>query len=217
MIRIVTAPEPREFNELVREPGKRAILEMTGQPAPLRRGRKRKITATSVNNIKPSHLPDYWTKILPQLAQMYGSVCVYYGIKLRDAISTGTVDHFLPKSTHGDQAYEWSNYRFASLKANIRKGDTQGIIDPFEITGDWFQIELAGFQVIASKDPEIAQDANLYNRINFTIDLLQLNEQSQINMRSELYTLYKNKDISEAVLKQWYPVFAYELMRQGLL
>ena len=50
----------------------------------------------------------------------------------------GRVDHFYPKSVRPDMAYEWSNFRLASLKLNCRKREFQDVLDPFTIEPGWF-------------------------------------------------------------------------------
>ena len=41
-------------------------------------------------------------------------------------------------------AYEWNNYRYVSARFNSRKG-TQTIVDPFELSSDWFLLDFTLF------------------------------------------------------------------------
>ena len=46
---------------------------------------------------------------------------------------TGTIDHFRPKSKYPKLAFVWSNYRLAGQAINMRKGDSEDVVDPFTV------------------------------------------------------------------------------------
>ncbi|MGN0874366.1 MAG: hypothetical protein ACI4OZ_04165 [Akkermansia sp.] len=56
------------------------------------------------------------------------------------------MDHFLPKSRHPDQCYEWSNYRLSSFHINSVKNNAENISDPFTLPDNAFRLT-AGMKV----------------------------------------------------------------------
>jgi hypothetical protein len=49
------------------------------------------------------------------------------------------IDHFRDKVGWPDLAYEWSNYRTAAPYLNAKKSGRK-VLDPFKITGAWFEV-----------------------------------------------------------------------------
>jgi hypothetical protein len=73
MIRVTPAPEPPEFDPLVRQPGLDAIAEMVGEkPARTRPGPRRKKVADHREEIPARAYPDFWCDVLPQLGRLAG-------------------------------------------------------------------------------------------------------------------------------------------------
>ena len=150
MIPVLQQPEPAGFDARVRQPGLQYLN-------------------TAASSAKPSsRLPTFWQSINNELHGAYGGICAYTCMYL---VGTGSVDHFLPKKTNPRLAYEWSNYRLSSGRANSRKGNHTGILDPFHIRSQWFELTFPACLVVPggnlpqSRLPEATR----------TIDLLKLN------------------------------------------
>lgn len=140
MIPVVEAPEPAEFDDTVRQPGLLALQELREPTKAARRpGPKRK------------HTPDLWTRALPWMRDAYKRTCAFLGLYIHRGSGRDTVDHFIPRNGprgNLDLAYEWSNFRYASLDVNRLKG-TQPFVDPFTIQEGWFGLDLMTFEVFA--------------------------------------------------------------------
>lgn len=63
MIHVTPAPEPSDFDAVVRQPGLRAIAEMVGETPPRSAGRRHKKIAERREDIPSAKLPDYWAII----------------------------------------------------------------------------------------------------------------------------------------------------------
>lgn len=121
MIRVERAEEPDGFDRACRRPG-RAWL---ASPA----GRSWRRTG------KPA-MPGYWKAFEPDLYAAFEGRCGYAAMYIPPPAQ---VDHFHDKSARPDLAYEWANYRAAAPYLNTKKAG-RGVLDPFEITGDWFEV-----------------------------------------------------------------------------
>ncbi len=213
MIRVAPAPEPARFDLDVRQKGLSALSEMVGEGATVKRpGPKRKARYTSREAIPSDEMPPYWTEVLDDLLRLYGRLCSYTALYIHEETGDPSVDHFVPKSRSWDRAYEWSNYRLACGLVNGRKGAFERILDPFEI-GDWFELELVGYQV----RPRVALDERTAKRVQDTIDDLSLNGSGCRQARERYATLYSAHDLSFALLTSWAPFVALELRRQDRL
>lgn len=226
MIRVEPAPEPPNFDACVRQPGRAAIAELIGEERHKpRSGPKREVllftegankgqAITDPNAIPPGKLLSYWTRILPELAEAYGRICAYLCVYIERGTATPTVDHFLPKSKNVELAYEWSNYRLASALMNGRKGNSDGLVDPFEVEDGWLELECYGFQVLIA--PSIAPESTLYQGLKYTIDtVLKLNDAECRALRESYAQAYWDGHISWHYLSKRAPFVARELMRQG--
>ncbi len=210
MIRVEQAPEPADFDSKVRQPGLRAIAELVGDPTlPKRPGRKRAVVATSREAIPVDKFPALWIKALPELLEAYGRVCAYMSFYIEPVTGAASVDHMLPKSLHWQEVYEWCNYRLACARMNSRKNDYRDVLDPFEIEGDWFRIELVGYQVI----PAAQLPADIEAQVQATIDRLKLNDYECLKLREAYATAYQQGDISQHFLRQRAPFLAREIER----
>jgi hypothetical protein len=124
-----------------------------------------------------------------------------------------SVDHFQPKSTYPNLAYEWSNYRLAHQKINSYKGDKTGILDPFHIQPGWFILDFANSHV----KPNPATNHATQAAVQHTITVLRLNtDDALVQMRFSLVRNYSKNFITMDFLDGHYPFIAEELKRQGV-
>lgn len=211
MIRVQQAPEPEDFDSQVRQPGRRAIAEMTGATGlSKRRGRRRAVIAVSPDEIPAEKFPPVWTEALPELLERYGRVCAYMSFYLERVTGAASVDHMLPKSTDWRETYEWRNYRLACSLMNTRKNAYRDVLDPFEIEDGWFRLELVGYQVIPA--PELPPD--IRENVQATIDRLKLNEYECLKLREEYAEDFYRGDISQDRLRRRAPFLAREIERE---
>ena len=123
-----------------------------------------------------------------------------------------SVDHYKPKQSYPELAYEWSNYRFASGRMNGRKREFDDVLDPFEIEDGWFCLDFVFFTV----KPNPFLDVNLQNKILQTIDRLKLNDtlckKSRQNDWNEFLTL--DSETGLIYLRKYSPFLAVEYLRQ---
>jgi hypothetical protein len=230
LIRVIRALEPADFDAKVRQPGYRAIAEMTGQtPCPPRTagkrfeqcmkqvvqtdGTKTRVLITDPAELPSSALPSYWTNSIDDLMDAYHEVCAYSCFRIHRVTGTPSVDHMAPKSGAWNRVYGWENYRLAALLLNARKKDFSDVLDPFEIQDDWFELDLVGFQVRARhglKDPVRTQ-------VEGTIKRLGLNKKVFRDKREENALDYLEGDVSLGILERESPFVAKELRRQGRL
>ena len=125
----------------------------------------------------------------------------------------GSVDHFLPKTTHPHLAYEWGNFRLASGRVNGSKGNLTGILDPFQIQDDWFYMDVPA--CLLRPNPALAKP--LKNQISDTINSLRLNQDdSYVQERCNILMDYARGDVSIGFLERRYPFLAKEIKRQSL-
>lgn len=194
MIRIDQKPEPPEFHVQVGRPGA-LFLERCGAP-----------TSRQWKN------HSYWRKVLPQLRDAFDSICAYSSEFIPDITGVDTVEHFLPKAEHPDQAYRWTNYRLVCLRMNGRKG-TRRILDPFVIRNAWFVLQFPSLQVLLGPDiPEA-----LLPTANETISVLGLNDETSIRSRERWVRNYCQRHITAAFLQRNAPFIHMELQRQELI
>ncbi len=102
-------------------------------------------------------------------------------------------------------AYEWSNYLCISGWMNSKKKDHVGILDPFQLHDDWFEIILPSLQLrITENIPDEIRPA-----AEFTIKKLQLDQGERIiRLRSAWYDLYRTGLLSIDVLHKFAPLIA---------
>lgn len=106
--------------------------------------------------------------------------------------NSSSVEHFVPKSIAPKLAYEWSNYRLASRKANTDRGDKY-VLDPFEVDDEWFVLDL--FSGVLSANPSL--ECVLKEKVEQTIGNLKLNSRYWKNIRIRHFERF-NKDFTEA-------------------
>jgi 5-methylcytosine-specific restriction endonuclease McrA len=195
MIPVQQQPEPEDFSERVRRPGK-AFLRRVPHPTNKQwRGR------------------EYWRRALPDMRIAYKCVCAYCAHWISSATEGHTIDHFVPKAGHPGLAYEWSNFRYVALKFNARKG-TRSILDPFRLEPNWFILDFDSFLV--KPNPDLRSDQR--TAVQRTIDILKLNDDEDcVELRQYCVEWLLNGEISFAHLQRTAPFIAYELERQGLV
>ena len=211
MIRVSLPKEPAHFEKEVREPGRRLLMELRGDAhAPRRRGPRRKPVAKITSDM----LEDYWTRCLDDLAEAFHHVCAYSCFRIDPITGARTVDHFKPKQNpkHHDLAYEWTNYRYASLTMNRRKGEDEGVCDPFEVEDGWFEVNLATFALRATS--HLPDDIRA--RVIHTIELLGLDRQEMRARREAAYELYQQDKTRDGWrrMEEDCPLLAREYRRQ---
>lgn len=208
MIRVEPADEPASFDDGIRQPGSLALREIAGDPSvPQRTGPKRK------------HLPQLWTHALPAMRLLYRRTCAYLALHIHRGTGRDTVDHFIACATDRSLAYEWSNFRYASLDANRLKG-TRPFLDPFKVEDSWFQLNLSTFEVEARIT---IPDAD---RTAWTNTLKVLNEPTFCAAREWYHERYFGRKLDPfdpdapmplSDLLAHAPFIARELRRQGRL
>lgn len=152
----------------------------------------------------------YWRRCLDDLEVAFGGVCAYACIRIHPVTGARTVDHFIPKSRDPLRAYSWSNYRYASLRMNTRKGE-HDVCDPFRVQRRWFRMNLVtGTLTPAPSLPKATRDL-----IHATIKHLGLNRDVK-DARLE----YLNRFLSRKSKTAWEelerecPLVAEEYARQ---
>lgn len=147
--------------------------------------------------------------MLPELLQAYGRVCAYMSFYIERVTGAASVDHMLPKSLDWREVYKWHNYRLACALMNSRKNDYRDVLDPFEVQDGWFRLELVGYQVVP--DPQLPPD--IRDKVQATIERLQLNDYECLKLREEYAAAFEQGDISLGHLRQRAPFLARELAR----
>ena len=195
MIPVAMQAEPLNFDVNVRQPGN-SFLSLCPTP----RGKD-----------WDKHM--YWQNCQDDLYRAYQGICAYTCEYIPKTTAKGSVDHFYPKSRHPNLAYEWSNYRLTSQKANSNKSNHVGLADPFVITCGWFTLEFPDCMIrsgdgLSSSDKALAQT---------TIDILKLNKDDlYVQSRCDVILMYINRDISLNYLWRYRPFIATEIHRQML-
>lgn len=189
VIRVYPQLEYVEFDNRVRQRGARFLADHPG--------------------ISGSKLKNFWTHAAPHLHRAYGGICAYTAMYLTDQ---GSVDHYLPKDSHPELAYEWSNYRLASSKVNSSKGNATHVIDPFTVEDDWFILNLPSCLIKAGQHLPRA----LRTGVNQTISTLGLNKEMYAEIRCDILQRYALDHCSIDFLRGYYPFLSKEIERQGL-
>ena len=194
MIFIQEQPEPPQFEEEVRMPG-RGFLEQVPNP--------------STEQWKSR---SYWQRILGELYDGYDGICAYTCHWIAPVTGVDTVDHFVPKSVESDLAYEWSNYRLVCARMNGRKGTKQDVLDPFVLRDYTFTLDFPSLQIRPSGDCA----AELASKAQATILRLKLNDALCVKARWTYVRDYCKAMISFDYLAQCAPFIHREIVRQGL-
>jgi uncharacterized protein (TIGR02646 family) len=198
MIPVTLQPEPADFDARVRQPG---LIWLSSKNI-------------AVNSAPPkaSDLPSYWTRSNKQLWESYSGVCAYLAIYFEWLTGAASTDHFVAKSKHAGDAYEWRNYRLSCLGPNRNKNKFDDLLDPIGLQPDTFVLNLANGEI--RPNPLLPADQDKAARK--TITRLKLNSPEHNKMRAKHFIRYLRKKDEES-LKELSPFVWYEAQRQGLL
>lgn len=191
MIRVERVDEPDNFEEECRQPGKRWLTEHPGGDP---------------------HDHPLWKNVRGELREAFRGRCGFLG----HWIHRGTVDHWASVSNHPELAYEWNNYRYVAGEINsAKKPRWDGkLLDPFEIDGDWFELQLPSLQlVLVAQIPD-----DIRKRAEFTLEKLHLRDGEEvIRTRREWLKQYEDRKLSLAGLYDFAPLIARAVAkRDGL-
>jgi hypothetical protein len=185
MMRFEPVDEPADFDQRARQPGRDWLARNPSARRPL----------------------DYWSPFRPKLAQGFRHLCGYS--VMYEPI--GSIDHFLSFRRHPGQAYEWSNYRFASQSINSSKQDAE-VLDPYEVEDGWFEILLPSLQLVLTA----AVPVELRKKAAYTLERLRLrNDEWVIRQRSEWYRMYRSGELSLEGLRKKAPLIAQAVEKTG--
>lgn len=144
-------------------------------------------------------------------------------MRIHEATGAATIDHYEPKATHQELAYEWSNFRLCANQINANKGQHEDVLDPFRIESGWFVLRVGSFDVVPADGLDPATRA----RVEATILRLRLNEPTFRKARQEYHDRYHGlaepvgshatEPLPLAWLRRECPYVAFELERQGRL
>ncbi len=196
MIPVEKKPEPAHFHQKIRTPGSE-FLRIAVRPIP------------------SDQFETHWRKAIPDLRKAYGNFCAYTGVRI-EPVEVATVDHFKPRTTYPDLAYEWDNFRLCRGRINSRKNNFEDVLDPFEIENGWFALDFDTLDIVANE----GLDRELRKKIQKTINRLALNEESKTPFKEERFdwlSTYCDGDCTFRLLQKRTPFIAYELERQGLV
>ena len=190
MIRVQAKPEYPEFDRQVRQRGQ-AFLNTNPNPSSAQ-FRKH----------------NYWSAALSEMHAAYDRLCAY---TTRELVQTGSVDHFKPKSKYSYLAYEWENYRLARQTINSRKGESEDVVDPFEVCEGWFTLELPSCLI----KPGQGIGKEMRAAVNATINVLGLNRDERlVEERCRLLINLADGNITLNYLDSHYPFLSSEVCRQ---
>lgn len=195
MIYVQPQQEPTSFHISVRLAGAK-LLATTPKPT----------------NAQFKEGKEYWKLVTPDLHAAYQHTCAYScaPIWLKN---TATVDHYLPKSTNPELAYEWSNYRLARHRLNANKGSNLRVIDPFLVQDEWFHVDFPSCLL----KPGINLTQAITEQIEETIKCLKLNDDDElVQERADRMYEFACNEINLIWLKRHYPLLAKEIVRQGI-
>lgn len=201
MIPVKPRPEPADFDEKVRTPGKDFLSRV---PKP---------TTKQFNSHR------YWKEAARQLYDSYGRVCAYCCLWIPACTGGSTVEHFRAKTTYPSEAYEWNNYRLVTAKLNSRKGTKEDVLDPFAIQSGWFVLEFPSLLVRPSskitKQTAASVQATI-NRLRLNDDETCVEERADWLRQYCVFTVGGNEPDAFKYLKMQAPFIALELERQSL-
>lgn len=180
MIRVPRVDEPAEFDARCRARGREWLANHPGATRP----------------------KALWREFVGHLATGFGHRCGYSAIH----IQSGTIDHFLGWQRHPELAYEWTNFRYVDGRINAKKQSAdEGVLDPFEIGDDWFEILIPSLQLRVTD----AIPAELRDRARYTLERLGLDhDEHVIAYRAQWYCMYHCSELSLEGLRRVAPLIA---------
>ncbi|WP_395007660.1 hypothetical protein [Undibacterium sp.] len=191
MIRVEQKPEPLTFDQEVRQPGLKFLRDC---PSPNGVQFKKK---------------EYWKKSAAELHSAYGGVCAFTCMYVMPPAST---DHFLPKSLHPGQAYEWSNFRLAAPRVNGFKDNSIQVVDPFVVEPGWFVLDFPSCLV----KPGAELSALKKSQVKNSITILRLNDEHFVQERANIMLMTALGKVGLGFLDERYPFLAIEIARQNI-
>ncbi len=200
MIQTDMPSPPANYESEVKRPGK-AFLRNT--PNPTRRDWR-------------NHR--YWSRIHDYLYNEHNGICLYCASwtprrQQADALDHTSIDHFIPKTSDAQLAYEWSNFRLCRSRLNNYKSAFQDVLDPCSVSNDWFHLDFTSFLIKPS--PHIT-DIRLKQNIIDTIDRLRLNSDNDyVTERIQAIKEYSSDNLSLNILKEKFPFIAYQMRSQN--
>ncbi|HAS6390654.1 TPA: hypothetical protein I7251_16625 [Vibrio vulnificus] len=198
MIPVFLQPEPANFDTDVRQPGQSWLAN----------------NHIALNQAPPkaSDLPNYWTHSNKALWDAYGGICAYLAIYFEWSTGASSTEHFIAKSSHAGQAYEWNNYRLVCLGPNRNKNKFDDVLDPIGMATNTFFINFSSGEISVNS----ALSTQEYKDAKSTIKRLKLDSEENKAMRAEHFTNYLNGDCSLGFLERKSPFVHAEILRQGL-
>jgi hypothetical protein len=191
VIRVEQVEEPEKFDRECRQPGKKWLgAHPGGDP----------------------HKNPLWSAFHGELRDAFHGRCGFLGLW----IHRGTVDHWVSVNNQPSLAYEWSNYRYVAGELNSAKKPAWDgkLLDPFEIDGEWFEIQLPSLQLVLIADVP----ADVRERVEFTLDKLHLRDGEEVvRIRREWVKQYELGGLSLERLHHFAPLIARAIAkRDGL-
>lgn len=197
MIPVLLQREPKDFHVEVRQKGQ---TWLTNHGIPL-----------NAAPPKASKLPRYWSHSNLQLWKAYSGTCAYLAIFFEWSTGASSTDHFIAKSLHAGDAYEWNNYRLSCLGANRSKA-AHSVLDPIGLQPETFILNLAKGNVRVNP----ALSASVKASARRTMARLKLNAPELKAARARHFDEYR-KHKHEETFRKLSPFVWYEARRQGLL
>ena len=151
---------------------------------------------------------NYWNRATRELHAAYRNLCAY---TTRELVTSGSIDHFMPKSKYPKLAFEWNNYRLVRQVINNRKGDSEDVIDPFTVRDGWFTLDMPSCLIKPARD--VTRD--IRRAIRVTINTLRLNcDEKLVDERHRLLISLADGHITLEYLDGHYPFLSSEVRRQ---
>ena len=187
MIHFDLQDEPAEFGDKCRQPGLKWLAEHP-KPTVKKKGER----------WRPY---DYWSQFRPDLRNAFRGLCSIAAMYE----PAGTVDHFVSCDTNETLAYEWDNYRFVSQWLNSSKQNADGLLDPFDVQDDWFEVTLPDMQLRLTDNVP----GRFRKAAEWTLERLPIQDDERIvRQRREWYKLYQNKQLTLDGLRTMAPLIA---------
>jgi hypothetical protein len=187
MIPVQKVKKPKDFDQVVKRPGKDWLK----------------------NNPKAQRPKALWTEYTADLAAGFQNLCGYAA--MLDPTG-GTVDHYLSFKNHRNLTYEWSNYRFASGTLNSsKKNEDDKVLDPHDVGDGWFEILLPSLQMRVTD--LVPQDMRA--KAEYTLKRLKLRDGERIiKWRKSWYDMYLANELPLAGLRKVAPLLAQAVERE---
>jgi hypothetical protein len=153
--------------------------------------------------------PSLWLDFTEHLATGFGNLCGYSAMYTPN----GQIDHFVSEREDPSKLYDWHNYRYADGWVNASKKalPSAGLLDPFDVEDDWFEIILPSLQLVltaAVPADKVAQAQTMLTRLHLGHD------ERVMKQRREWYRLYQEAGLPLAELAKKAPLIARAIIKQ---